>query len=148
MKLLSRIIPVHSLQYIWTQNCMEFDSKNCNIKTVTTSSHNLRNRKIYLWQKSNRELDRSQRTAQDVLDAASWAVFQKECTDQQLLDLFNQHDARQAFHVTFGQVLSAGDAQGKLLFRDRFMACLDQYEDVHYENIIKHFRRHLDPFKQ
>jgi hypothetical protein len=72
----------------------------------------------------------------------------KECTDQQLLDLFNQHDARQVFHVTFGQVLSARDAQGKLLFRDRFMACLDQFEDVHYENIIKHFRKHLDPFKQ
>jgi tagaturonate epimerase len=72
----------------------------------------------------------------------------KACTDQQLQDLFNQHDARQVFHVTFGQVLSTRDALGRLLFRDRFMACLNEHEDVHYENIIRHFRKHLDPFKR
>jgi tagaturonate epimerase len=72
----------------------------------------------------------------------------KDCTDQQLQDLFNQHDARQVFHVTFGQVLSAKDAVGRVLFRDHFMACLNEHEDVHYENLIKHFRKHLDPFKR
>jgi tagaturonate epimerase len=72
----------------------------------------------------------------------------KDCTDKQLQDLFNQHDARQVFHVTFGQVLSARDAEGRSLFRDRFMACLNNHEDVHYETLIRHFRKHLDPFKR
>jgi tagaturonate epimerase len=72
----------------------------------------------------------------------------KDCTDNQLQDLFNQHDARQIFHVTFGQVLSTRDNSGQLLFRDRFMKSLDQNEGVHYNNIIKHFRKHLDPFKR
>jgi tagaturonate epimerase len=72
----------------------------------------------------------------------------EKCSEQQLQDLFNQHDARQVFHVTFGQVLSTRDADGKFIFRDRFMACLNQHEDVHYENIVNHFKRHLDPFKR
>ncbi|MBI5475337.1 MAG: hypothetical protein HY964_01210 [Ignavibacteriales bacterium] len=72
----------------------------------------------------------------------------KNCTDTQLQDLFNQHDARQIFHVTFGQVLSTRDNSGQLLFRERFMKSLDKNEDIHYNNIIKHFRKHLDPFKR
>lgn len=70
----------------------------------------------------------------------------EDCSDAQLADLFDQHDARQVFHVTFGKVLTARDSRGHSLFRDRLLACLDRYEDVHYETLIRHFRKHLEPF--
>lgn len=70
----------------------------------------------------------------------------RKCSNQDLLDLFDQHDARQVFHVTFGKVLTTRDAQGNYLFRDRLMACLDKNENVHYATLIAHFRKHLDPF--
>lgn len=72
----------------------------------------------------------------------------EQCTDAQLRALFDQHDARQALHVTFGQVLSAKNDIGCPLFRDRIMACLDQHEEIHYNNLIRHFHKHLDPFKR
>ncbi|MCW8848976.1 MAG: tagaturonate epimerase family protein, partial [Melioribacteraceae bacterium] len=39
-------------------------------------------------------------------------------TDEQLLELFNQNDARQVLHVTFGRVLTIKDENGKHLFKD------------------------------
>ena len=70
----------------------------------------------------------------------------EECSGPQLINLFDQHDARQVFHVTFGKVLTARDKQGNSLFRDRLMDCLDRNEDIHYATIIRHFRKHLEPF--
>lgn len=68
--------------------------------------------------------------------------------DNGLQALFDQHDARQVFHVTFGQVLSGRNGSGELLFRNRFMETLNSHEDAHYANLVKHFRKHLDPFKR
>lgn len=70
----------------------------------------------------------------------------KAASDRRLLELFDEHDARQVFHVTFGKVLSSRDAAGKHLFRTRLMAILDAHEEEHYEGLVRHFRRHLDPF--
>lgn len=70
----------------------------------------------------------------------------QKCTNQELLNLFEQQDARQILHVTFGKVLTTKNENGNYLFRERFMACLNQNEEAHYETIIKHFRKHLDPF--
>lgn len=70
------------------------------------------------------------------------------CSNAQLSDLFNQDDARQVFHVTFGKVLTAQDSNGNYIFRDRIKKCLEENEELHYENLIKHFRRHLEPFKK
>ncbi len=70
------------------------------------------------------------------------------CSDERLTALFDEHDARQVFHVTFGKVLTTLDSAGKLLFKDRLMACLKENEELHYATIIKHFRKHLDPFKK
>lgn len=70
----------------------------------------------------------------------------KNCTIQELLDLFEQHDTRQILHVTFGKVLTTKNENGNYLFKDRLMTCLNQNEDVHYETMIKHFRKHLVPF--
>ncbi|TAK54086.1 MAG: hypothetical protein EPO24_13505 [Bacteroidetes bacterium] len=70
------------------------------------------------------------------------------CSKEQLLSLFDEHDARQVFHVTFGKTLTERDGSGKFLFRDRLMACLKQHEELHYETLIRHFRKHLEPFEQ
>jgi tagaturonate epimerase len=70
----------------------------------------------------------------------------KQCTDKELVALFDQHDARQIFHVTFGKVLTTNDEKGNRLFYNRIMECLREHEDVHYEILIKHFKKHLNPF--
>lgn len=72
----------------------------------------------------------------------------KECTDLELVDLFNQDDARQVFHVTFGKTLTVQNQDGTYRFRDRLKKCLEQNEELHYENLIKHFKKHIEPFKK
>lgn len=69
-----------------------------------------------------------------------------ECSDHQLLELFDQNAARQVLHVTFGKVLSSKDRQGEYIFRERIMKCLQENEETHYEYLHEHFRRHLMPF--
>ncbi len=70
------------------------------------------------------------------------------CSNESLVALFDEHDARQVFHVTFGKVLTTLNNSGSLLFKDRLMTCLKENEELHYATIIKHFRKHLDPFKK
>lgn len=71
----------------------------------------------------------------------------KDYNNEQLLELFNQDDARQVLHVTFGKVLTIKDDSGNYIFKDKIRNCLIENEDVHYDFIIKHFNRHLEPFK-
>ncbi len=68
-------------------------------------------------------------------------------TNEQLLDLFNQNDARQVLHVTFGKVLTIIDENGKYLFKEKIINCLKENENVHYNYLTNHFRNHLNPFK-
>ncbi len=68
-------------------------------------------------------------------------------TDEQLPGLFTSDDARQVLHVTFGKVLTSADTAGMPLFKERLLACLDANEDLHYEILVKHFKRHLDPLE-
>jgi len=68
-------------------------------------------------------------------------------SDEQLLELFTQNDARQVLHVTFGTVLTIDDENGKYIFRDIIYNCLKKNEEVHYNYLINHFRNHLNPFK-
>lgn len=67
--------------------------------------------------------------------------------DEELKDLLNQNDARQVFHVTFGLVLTIKDEANNYIYRDRIYNCLEENEDLHYEYLIGHFKRHLLPFK-
>ena len=64
-----------------------------------------------------------------------------------LLELFDQNDARQVLHVTFGIVLTSVDQNGKSIFRDKIYDCLKKNEEVHYNYLINHFKNHLNPFK-
>jgi hypothetical protein len=59
--------------------------------------------------------------------------------DSELPDLFEQFDARQVLHVTFGSVLDQ--------FRPRLYAVLEAQEAA-YEAVLKtHFDKHIAPFQ-
>jgi len=66
--------------------------------------------------------------------------------DRELRNLFEDDDARQVLHVTFGRVLTEKQDDGGYLFKDRLMAALEKHESAHYENLVAHFRRHTAPF--
>jgi len=66
--------------------------------------------------------------------------------DRELRNLFEDDDARQVLHVTFGRVLTEKQDDGGYLFKDRLMAALEKHESAHYDNLVAHFRRHTAPF--
>ncbi|MBK7106037.1 MAG: hypothetical protein IPH62_12210 [Ignavibacteriae bacterium] len=68
-------------------------------------------------------------------------------TNEQLLELFNQNNARQVLHVTFGKTLTTLDENGDSLFKDTILKCLKENEEIHYKYLINHFKNHLNPFK-
>ncbi|UCE17213.1 MAG: hypothetical protein JSV84_09935 [Gemmatimonadota bacterium] len=68
------------------------------------------------------------------------------CSDDQLQALFDDENARQVLHVGFGSVLTEKDSEGNYLFRDRIRDCLKIYEEVHYDNLEQHMKRHIAPF--
>lgn len=70
----------------------------------------------------------------------------KEYTDEELVGLFNQDDWRQILHVTFGRVLTDKNEKSEYIFKDKLINCLKKNEEIHYDYIIKHFHRHLEPF--
>jgi hypothetical protein len=63
----------------------------------------------------------------------------------ELPPLFEDDDARQVLHVTFGRVLTE-KTDGEYLFKDRLLAALGVHEKEHYNNLVAHFRRHTAPF--
>ncbi|MDZ7268948.1 MAG: tagaturonate epimerase family protein [candidate division KSB1 bacterium] len=89
-------------------------------------------------------------------DKASYHVSAKlervppsqNCTLERFLRLFEDNDARQVLHVTFGSVLTCKDSAGKPVFKDRILRALEQHEEAHYENLCRHYRRHIEPFLQ
>ncbi len=70
-----------------------------------------------------------------------------EYSNAELVELFNSNDLRQVLHVTFGKVLTEKKSDGSFLFKDRIMQCLIENEETHYDFLIKHFHKHLEPFK-
>lgn len=59
--------------------------------------------------------------------------------DAELPNLFEQFDARQVLHVTFGSILDH--------YRDRLYADLYRYSDTYDQVVKKHFDRHIAPFQ-
>lgn len=68
-------------------------------------------------------------------------------SNEELLKLFLSDDARQILHVTFGRVLTDKDDKGNYIFKNRILDCLRENEDTHYDLLIEHFRKHLEPFE-
>ena len=63
--------------------------------------------------------------------------------DSDLAGLLEDFDARQVLHCTFGSVLTADDGTK---FRPRFYAALQRDEEVYYNVLEKHMKRHVSPF--
>ena len=61
-----------------------------------------------------------------------------ELQDADLPDLFEQFDARQVLHVTFGSILDEFGAE--------LHAFIASHEGEHRAGLEKHFARHLAPF--
>lgn len=69
-----------------------------------------------------------------------------ELSDEMLGAALSQFDTRQALHVTFGTVLTARDADGAYLLRERLYEVLEQDEEAHYAALERHIARHVAPF--
>jgi hypothetical protein len=69
-----------------------------------------------------------------------------EYSDQELVGLFDSNDVRQVLHVTLGKVLTDKKADGTYLFKSKIIDSLKRNENLPYEYLEKHFRRHLEPF--
>ncbi|MHB1688349.1 MAG: tagaturonate epimerase family protein [Ignavibacteriaceae bacterium] len=70
-----------------------------------------------------------------------------EYKNEELEKLFESNDVRQALHVTYGRVLTEKNEKSEFLYRGRIYNCLIKNEDIHYELLVKHFQRHMNPFK-
>ena len=68
-------------------------------------------------------------------------------SDDELIELFNNDDTRQILHVAYGKVLTEKKSDNKYMFRDEIYKCLNENEDTHYDYLIAHFNRHLNPLE-
>ncbi|SMO94219.1 tagaturonate epimerase family protein [Gracilimonas mengyeensis] len=68
-------------------------------------------------------------------------------SEGELTKYLDDNHARQVLHVAYGSVLS-GDFEESKDFKQRLMKALEENEDLHYQNLEKHFDKHLSPFAQ
>ena len=64
--------------------------------------------------------------------------------DKELVNLFSDNNARQLIHITYGSILREKDSLNRYRFKDRIYKVLFENEDLHYENVTKHIRHHLE----
>jgi len=100
-------------------------------------------RDIYAYARERYETDRASYLLSARLDRAPLAESMK---DADLSSLLNQFDAREILHATFGSVLTARSADGRLRFYDHLMALLRANSEAYASNLEAHFVRHLEPF--
>lgn len=71
----------------------------------------------------------------------------KEYSNEELIQLFFDDNARQVLHVTYGRVLADKLPNGEYKFKNRLLDCLKSNEEIHYEILVKHFIKHLEAFE-
>ena len=98
---------------------------------------------IYAFSRDRYEIDRASYHVSATIEQAPAAGQLAAAAAERLLDDFH---ARQVLHVTFGSVLSAKDDEGRPRFADRLMALLRREQESYTGNLLRHFRRHLEPF--
>ncbi|MFA6448532.1 MAG: tagaturonate epimerase family protein [bacterium] len=84
-------------------------------------------------------------------DRASYHVTTKlsaipdvnKIADDHLEFLFDAIDSRQLIHITYGSALTQRGEDGKLVFYDRIMDVLDEFEEDYYNGLASHFERHI-----
>lgn len=62
-----------------------------------------------------------------------------------LKNLLDDNDARQVLHVAYGSVLSESET-GAEGFKKRLTETLEKHETLHEDNLLRHFKKHLQPF--
>ncbi len=65
-------------------------------------------------------------------------------TDAQLPELFDQNDARQLIHITYGLILNHKNPDGSFAFKDRLYKLWQQHRAEYNDLLMKHIGRHLD----
>lgn len=65
--------------------------------------------------------------------------------DNQLPPLLDDNDTRQVLHVAYGSILSGNSKT--TLFKMRIMRSLMENEHLYEKNLVRHFNKHLEPFK-
>ncbi len=65
-------------------------------------------------------------------------------SDEALSDLFENDDARQLIHITYGLILSHKDEKGTFVFRDRLYDFWRGHEEEYALALEKHIGRHLE----
>jgi len=63
--------------------------------------------------------------------------------DCELASLFENNDARQLIHITYGLILSEKDENGRFVYRDRLYAFWRAHEEEYAAALEKHIGRHL-----
>ena len=64
--------------------------------------------------------------------------------DDELVTLLDKVDSRQLMHITYGSILSTKKDDGSSLFKDELFQLLNDNEDLHYNYLVKHMKRHMD----
>ena len=64
-------------------------------------------------------------------------------TDGQLESLFEQDDARQLIHITYGFILNEKNADGSYTFRDQLYSLWRRERDAYEKRIFHHIGRHV-----
>lgn len=67
----------------------------------------------------------------------------KDITDEDLIKLLDNDDARQILHITYGLILQERNDKGDYVFRDKIYETLNTFEDVYSDFLIKHIGKHL-----
>lgn len=65
-------------------------------------------------------------------------------TDEELVRLFGEDDARQIIHITYGLILSEKDEGGRYVFRDAIYGLLFEYEEDYDRALELHIGKHFD----
>lgn len=64
-------------------------------------------------------------------------------SDAELPALFENNDARQLIHITYGLILNEKDNDGNYLYKDRLYAAWREYAEEYYEAVHHHIGEHL-----
>ena len=64
-------------------------------------------------------------------------------TDAELPALFDNNDARQLIHITYGLILNEKGADGAFLYKDRLYSAWRAYAEEYYEAVHSHIGHHL-----
>ncbi len=98
-------------------------------------------REIHRFSLNNFEKDRA---SYNITTELSRIPDVDKISDDELVNLFKEEDARQLIHITYGSILIARNDQNKYIFKDRIYKVLFQYEEDHYREVSNHIRRHLE----